>query len=123
MIALLAMFGPIPPWPRSPWHLAHTPLNSCAPRSDVPASCARACAESQLSNSRAGTAWTVAVIAACWIPQNSAHWPLYVPGFSTSYQVWFGWPGIASIFPPSAGIHQLWITSFSGASPRRGRGG
>ncbi len=36
MIALLAMFGPIPPWPRSPWHLAQTPLNSCAPRSDGP---------------------------------------------------------------------------------------
>ena len=115
MIALVAMSGPIPPLPLRPWHLAQTPLNSCSPRSDVPSACACASAESQLSNCPAGTASTVAVIAACWIPQNSAHWPMYLPGLAISNHVWFGWPGMASILPPSAGIHQLWITSSSGA--------
>ena len=34
-----------------------------------------------------------------------------LPGFSAWNQVWLIWPGIAWILPPSAGIHQLWMTS------------
>ena len=48
------------------------------------------------------------------MPQNSAHWPGRRPGLSALNQL-FVRPGIASILPPSAGIHQLWITSSSGA--------
>ena len=33
------------------------------------------------------------------------------PIFSALNQVWFVRPGIASILPPSAGTHQLWMTS------------
>ena len=45
-----------------------------------------------------------------------------MPGSSTSNQVSFTTPGIASIFPPSAGIHQEWMTSSSGAVTSRRTG-
>ena len=63
------------PSPASPWHFAQAPAYVSSPRSDVPASWASASSSSQLSNSSRGSASTCAVIAACWIPQNSAHWP------------------------------------------------
>ena len=52
---------------------------------------------------------------ACSRPQSSAHCPVYVPGLSASNQVSLTTPGIASILPPSAGIHHEWMTSESGA--------
>ena len=80
MIALLAMVGPIAALALRPWHLAQTPSNSCLPRSDVRGLCARLSDEPAVEFA-GGTPATVAVIFACWIPQNSAHWPVNVPGF------------------------------------------
>ena len=45
-------------------------------------------------------------------PQSWAHWPVNVPGeLGARNQVWFVRPGIASIWPPSDGTHQLCTTS------------
>src|SRR5690242_13597996 len=51
------------------------------------------------------------VIVAWPRPQNSAHWPSYVPVWSAWNQVELVWPGIASILGPSDGTHQSWATS------------
>ena len=49
------------------------------------------------------------------MPQSSAHCPSKTPLRSARNHVWLTLPGIASILPPSAGIHHEWITSHSGA--------
>ena len=59
---------------------------------------------------------------ACSSPQSSAHWPVYVPVFDALNQVSFTRPGIASILPPSAGIHHEWMTSVSGEVTSRRTG-
>ena len=66
------------------------------------------------SYSARGTTFTVASISVCWIPQRSEQRAAYSPAGALN-QVWFVRPGIASILPPSAGTHQLWRTSLSGA--------
>ena len=95
------------PCPARPWHFAQTPTKVSLPRAAVEP-CRSA---TQASYSLWGSTSTCAIIAACWMPQNSAHWPSKVPSFDGVKVIVFFLPGIASSLPPSAGTHQLWLTS------------
>ena len=82
-VVRLKIVGPMSPWPARPWHFAHTPTNVSLPR---PA--AEACrSRTQASYSAWGSTSTCAIIAACWMPQNSAHWPRKVPSFVARNEV------------------------------------
>ena len=95
------------PSPSMPWHFAQTPSNVSLPTTWLDG----ACAARKRVNSASLTACTEAVMEACWAPQSSAQRPVNVPVRSALNHVWFVRPGMASILPPSAGIHQLWMTS------------
>jgi len=103
----VAMFGPTAPWPARPWHFAQTPTKVSLPSASL--SVFRCWMNAAYR--AAGSTSTCASIWAWSSPQNSAHWPRKVPSFVASHVVSLGWPGIASSLPPSAGTHQLWLTS------------
>ena len=99
-----------------PWHFgAHARPRPPCPSSSRSGALLAAALVSQASNSPLDMTSTEASIRACSRPQSSAHWPVYVPPSSASNHVSFVLPGIASILPPSAGIHHEWMTSVSGS--------
>src|ERR1051325_6715848 len=74
--------------------------------------CAACCfCASHCSNSALGTAFTTIGMKPWSWPHSSAHWPRYTPGSLMLVQAALTIPGMASIFQPSAGTHQEWITS------------
>ncbi len=103
------MAGPMSPSPSNPWHLAQTASHSCRPRS---VSEIRACSWSQALKAASSTTFTRVYMTACWIPQNSAHWPSHVPVRFGLKRRTLVRPAIASSLPVSAGTHQLWLTSW-----------
>src|SRR5690606_11759503 len=54
---------------------------------------------------------TSKAIAACPVPQYSAHWPRTGPSPSARRRRRFTRPGMASTLPPRRGIQKEWITS------------
>src|SRR2546421_299090 len=46
----------------------------------------------------------------CWMPQNSAQTPRYVPAFSAVNRSTLCWPGIVSTLPASSGTQKLCTT-------------
>ena len=75
---LCAIGGPMSPWPARPWHLAQTPIEGLLAEREQGVPLAYAPRRRTRPRGRTST-W--AIIAACWRPQNSAHWPVKVPSF------------------------------------------
>jgi len=110
--------GPMSPSPSKPWHLAQAASNVSLPREEVPPACAAASPPSHDSKAAGSITSTVVRMTACWMPQNSAHWPAKVPVRRALKSSTFVRPGIASRLPVSAGTHQLWATSGAVSSSR-----
>ena len=75
-----------------------------------------ACAVTHRSKAPGDCAITRKPMWACWIPQNSAHTPRYVPAFSAVNRSTFRCPGMVSTFPASSGTQKL-CTTLSDSSP------
>src|SRR4029079_7371596 len=65
----------------------------------------------QASYSAGLEALTWNAIRACWIPQNSAHWPGKSPAESALNHIRVCRPGNTSRFPANRGGQKLWTTS------------